>query len=112
MKRIRLFLVTLVYLLVLSSVFVRCASEGGPSFEGTWVSNYGVSYIFSGSKVTVKNSSNNYTATGVFTYTKTTLTFDYGDYKYTIGYVLNDAYLELTRLDPSESWFAGRFYKQ
>jgi len=86
--------------------------DSGPNFNGTWVSDYGVSYTFSGSNVTVKNG--NYTGVGTFTHTSNTITFTYPSdgYGYTIGYVLTDTYLELIRLNPNDDWFAGRFYKQ
>jgi hypothetical protein len=104
-------------LAVIGFSMAACGDDnGGPSFDGTWVAQYAnnLGYTFKGKTVTQFNNSYSQEWSGTFTYTDTTITFSFPtlDRQYSIYYTLTDTYLQLTRINPTDDWWTGRFNKK
>ena len=116
MKNKKHFIGIIALVVIIVSLQVACDNGGSSekSFNGTWV--YGSTdgdwgFVFSGSSFQMFDGGVDI-ASGTFTYTDTTITFNTEDGSWTQGCILTDTYFDLTRLSPSDDYWNGRFYKK
>jgi len=104
---------------VIGFSMLACSSDddsasGPKSFDGTWVmsGNTKLGYTYNGTSVTQFNDDLGLTWSGTFTYTNTTITMTFPEHVIMMYYTLTDTYLELKRINSTDTWWYGRFNKK
>ena len=103
----------LVFLGIILAGCVTGNRSPGSLFDGTWSFSNGISgYTFNGAAVNQFDTEQDWSFNGTFSYNDTTITFLFPGRVYTMYYTLTDTQLTLTRMNPDDDWWHGRFQKQ